>query len=240
MRRKFESLTSSSGLGGLAAITRICLPGRALLPPGIGDDVVPVYDAEPTSIIAYCLASRQYQQQLNDATKACFADHRKRMAMAGDGGGGGGEGLYAGSGTQAAGGGGSSGAGTASLQFPTILAASACPSSFSYPEGAAGQASAGQGAGSAGPDIGSAGSGPGSAGPGCGSEGALDPDWVNALLLSPAQKHVTCAFEDEAPGTPWARARFQVTAYYAPQFSELRRRVVQVRRAIIIEGVGSG
>ena len=37
-----------------------------------------------------------------------------------------------------------------------------------------------------------------------------EADWINALLLSEAREHVKAAFEDEAPGTPWATAKFQV------------------------------
>ena len=60
MRRKLESLHASVGGGGfaggassvagslfrgsLAALARVCLPGRTLMTPGIGDVVVPVYD----------------------------------------------------------------------------------------------------------------------------------------------------------------------------------------------------
>jgi hypothetical protein len=51
------------------------------------------------------------------------------------------------------------------------------------------------------------------------------PDWL-ALLLSPEPLHVKHAFEDESPGMPWLRARFSVTAYFAPQFAELRRRCI--------------
>ena len=63
MRRRLESLHASVGGGGggglaggassvagslfrgsLAALARVCLPGRTLMAPGIGDVVVPVYD----------------------------------------------------------------------------------------------------------------------------------------------------------------------------------------------------
>ncbi len=49
--------------------------------------------------------------------------------------------------------------------------------------------------------------------------------WLS-LLLSPEPLHVRHAFEDESPGMPGMRARFSVTAYFAPQFAELRRRLV--------------
>ena len=34
------------------------LTGRALLPPGIDDTIVPVFDDEPTSLVAYSLTTR--------------------------------------------------------------------------------------------------------------------------------------------------------------------------------------
>ncbi|OMO70539.1 Zinc finger, FYVE-type [Corchorus capsularis] len=40
--------------------------GRLLLPVGVNDAVIPVYDDEPTSLIAYALASPQYHIQLSD------------------------------------------------------------------------------------------------------------------------------------------------------------------------------
>ena len=40
------------------------LRSRALLAMGAGDIVVPVFDDEPTSIIAYALSSRQAPTQL--------------------------------------------------------------------------------------------------------------------------------------------------------------------------------
>ncbi|MCO5576655.1 hypothetical protein L7F22_030470 [Adiantum nelumboides] len=40
--------------------------GRLSLPIGIQDTVIPVYDDEPTSIIAYAITSRQYQAHLSD------------------------------------------------------------------------------------------------------------------------------------------------------------------------------
>ncbi|KAH7281274.1 hypothetical protein KP509_36G038800 [Ceratopteris richardii] len=42
--------------------------GRIFLPPGILDTIIPVYDDEPTSIIAYAITSQQYQSHLSDGT----------------------------------------------------------------------------------------------------------------------------------------------------------------------------
>ncbi|XP_062087941.1 1-phosphatidylinositol-3-phosphate 5-kinase FAB1B isoform X2 [Humulus lupulus] len=39
---------------------------RLLLPLGVNDVIIPVYDDEPSSIISYALASRQYQYQVSD------------------------------------------------------------------------------------------------------------------------------------------------------------------------------
>ena len=44
----------------------IKLEGRLFLPLGIRDTVIPVYDEEPTSIIAYAITSHQYQAHLLD------------------------------------------------------------------------------------------------------------------------------------------------------------------------------
>lgn len=42
---------------------------RLLLPVGINDTVVPVYDDEPTSIIAYTLVSSEYHSQMSESEK---------------------------------------------------------------------------------------------------------------------------------------------------------------------------
>ena len=70
VRRKLESLSASAG--GMSSIARVCLPGRAMLPAGINDTIVPIYDSEPTSVIAHCLSTRAYQMMLNAAMKAIF------------------------------------------------------------------------------------------------------------------------------------------------------------------------
>lgn len=42
---------------------------RLLLPVGVNDTVIPVYDDEPTSIISYALASYEYNLQISDTEK---------------------------------------------------------------------------------------------------------------------------------------------------------------------------
>eukprot|EP00775_Hariotina_reticulata_P003719 gene3719-3981_t len=119
---------ASGSSGGLQQKARVALPGRALMPAGINDTVVPIFDSEPTSIAAYFLSSRSYQLQVNAAMKQILHDDKQ-------------------------------------------------------------------------------------------------PDWLE-LLLSPEPFHVKQGFDDESPGMPWLRARFSVTAYFAPQFAELRRRCI--------------
>ncbi|GLT59993.1 hypothetical protein SLA2020_327840 [Shorea laevis] len=52
----------------LSSVQELELQGgaRLLLPVGINDAVIPVYDDEPTSIISYALASPEYHLQIND------------------------------------------------------------------------------------------------------------------------------------------------------------------------------
>ena len=51
--------TKPEGLPAVYMYTQVELHSRALLAMGAGDIVVPVFDEEPTSIIAYALSSRQ-------------------------------------------------------------------------------------------------------------------------------------------------------------------------------------
>ena len=114
--------------------------GRASLPLGCGGAAVVVYDDEPTSVIAYALASQQYASALGPARAAA-------------------------------------------VTVPAVAAAPAEPGAV------AALASAGV-------------------------------RWD--VVASPATAHVRCAFEErEYVGGPGA-ARFNVTAYYAPQFDALR------------------
>jgi hypothetical protein len=63
-----------------------------------------------------------------------------------------------------------------------------------------------------------------------------DLEWLS-LLLSPEPCHAKHVFEDDSPGTPWLRARFSVTAYYAPQFAELRQRCISGGEAAYINSL---
>lgn len=47
-----------------------------LMPSGMHDAVIPIFDNEPTSIISYFLYTRSYQQALNDRMKAVLAEVR--------------------------------------------------------------------------------------------------------------------------------------------------------------------
>ena len=114
--------------------------GRASLPLGCGGAAVVVYDDEPTSVIAYALASQQYASALGPALAAA-------------------------------------------VTVPAVAPAPAEP----------------------------------------GAVAALAAAGVRwDVVASPATAHVRCAFEErDYPGGPGA-ARFNVTAYYAPQFDALR------------------
>ena len=114
--------------------------GRASLPLGVGGAAVVIYDDEPTSVIAYALASQQYASALGSAR-------------------------------------------TAAVTVPAVAAAPAEP----------------------------------------GAVAALAAAGVRwDVVASPATAHVRCAFEErDYPGGAGA-ARFNVTAYYAPQFDALR------------------
>ena len=51
--------------------------------------------------------------------------------------------------------------------------------------------------------------------PAAGAEPMAESDWLT-LLLSKEPSHVKHQFGDEAPGMPWARAKFQVRAVAGP------------------------
>jgi 1-phosphatidylinositol-3-phosphate 5-kinase len=69
-------LTSSEKLGTLGEYNPVYVSSfrslelqggaRLLLPVGVNDTVIPVYDDEPTSLISYALASPEYHAQLTD------------------------------------------------------------------------------------------------------------------------------------------------------------------------------
>jgi hypothetical protein len=299
---------------------RIQLPGRVLLPAGVNDTVMPIFDSEPTSIVAYFLCTRSYQMQLNAAIKGIFQEGRRGGGAGGAGAGGGvhpGSGPAPGSGSGSGAGSGSGSTGPAQQQQQQMRRSTSSGHARSGSmDKAAAQAMLGAGAAAAGGPVnnstGSAAAGgsslaadkPSSSGPtggassssssssssnstaagrrtgdvvtagssgqqqqqqqqaggsatangnSSGSNGAgrpgrgpsqayvdaarlADLEWLS-LLLSNEACHVKDAFEDDSPGTPWLRARFAVTAYYAPQFAELRRRCIAGGEAAFVNSL---
>ena len=57
-RGRSSSAAPAAGTIPLATAGRVELCGRALLPPGVDDLVLSIFDDEPTSIIAYFLTTR--------------------------------------------------------------------------------------------------------------------------------------------------------------------------------------
>lgn len=70
-----------------AGIGNLRLSGRPLLPAGIHDSVIPIFDFEPTSIVAYFLSSRGYQMHLNTHMKRILAEARRGASGSGSGSG---------------------------------------------------------------------------------------------------------------------------------------------------------
>lgn len=288
---------STQGPGPTASFTsvpRVVLPGRAMMPAGIGDTVVPIFDGEPTSIAAYFLSSRAYQQQLNAAIRHILHEESKKVAdeakraqeeakkaataaaastaaalrqqMQQGAGGGAAEGAANSSGasantvlppvpvahsrTR------SQDAGAAALAAAEAgeVGSSSNASGQEHAAGTAADNSSGVAAsGGAGTSAAQQSGSPrhqrnNSFGSSSGTSSTtaawraklrqqqaaasraaggkqVQPDWL-ALLLCPEKLEVKHAFEDESPGMPWLRARFGVTAYFAPQFAELRRRCI--------------
>ncbi len=247
MTRKIVALAGPSG-GNL--VRNLPQPGRPLLPAGVNDTVVPIYDGEPTSIIAYALSTRSYMQELTASYKAIFQKARAEAA-----------------GQAAAAPPGHSLARDApyhpgpGMPIPMPMPPSqgqSLPPQAPLPQGPPPQAlpqsiphsaphqqhsspsaplptSAAQGVPShsapAGPHhpMSASAPGPGPSGPGHSQPipngPAPKPEW-NAILTSRDPIHVRIPFEDKSPGWPMLRARFSVTAYFAPQFAELRRRCI--------------
>ncbi|KAK9796713.1 hypothetical protein WJX73_010097 [Symbiochloris irregularis] len=176
--------------------------GRALLPPGVGDRVVVVRDDEPTSIIAYSLSSREYHTFLDKAlanlmygSAAASAQELNRAHR------------QAGS---------------------TAMSAEWDPSSLETLQAGDGRHHHSDSTAS---DAGLPAGSPRQPGmisahlrgrsavsrPESGSE------WK--VLLSREPMHFEHSVVDDGAGQPSGKARMQVTAWYAPQFAELRRRV---------------
>ncbi|PRW32495.1 FAB FYVE-domain PI-3,4-kinase [Chlorella sorokiniana] len=253
LRQLLGKLRSEPAPGQLPLPTgRVELSGRALLPGGADGMRVAVFDEEPTSIIAYCLATREYQQYLHDAVATIlFGEAGQRSSAAPspggglDGGAANGEAAVPGSwqslptsprGTQP------SGRRVSSL-VPALQqqqqqqqqaqdavggggAADVAPSEASAASAAAPAAAAATAAVPAAP-VPAFGQSPAPSTRTVTQEelaAEQSGDWQ--VLFCEQQLDCQLALEDPSPGMPWGRARFQVTAYYAPQFAELRRRCV--------------
>lgn len=288
VRRQLEAVATATAGGGTIARGSIPLPGRATLPPGVNDIIIPIFDGEPTSIIAYALSTRAYHQQINAGYKVIFGKARtennrerdrepasvqvtqasvlpptilepsqlqqqqqqqqhltstgtlSRTLTA--------SALTVGVSAGAFGpahsfhgavAGGTLATGTASLPAPSTNGA--LP--FSVPVMASSSSSTG-----AAPTVTQAPSAPMNSSPtvvplpaplppplsSMGPIGANpDGEWWT-VLTSKEACHVRVMFDDEARSMPWARARFTVTAPFAPQFAELRRRCIQGGEAAFV------
>lgn len=272
-RSSISSTNASSGAVGLQQIARVALPGRALMPAGINDTVIPIFDAEPTSIAAYFLSSRAYQLQLNASMRQILHGEQRPGTQQGrqQQGATGNSSEGPSSGAAAAGG----------YQLLPTTAVPVAPAVNQHGRSISQDYTPGRGFVSLSPEELGSSTGsvdddplgvklvqerPPTAAPGGdtargGSTGVAaasangasstvsssstapqqrqqqqqrrqgssgvpqQPDWL-ALLLSPEPLHVKHAFEDDSPGMPWLRAKFSVTAYFAPQFAELRRRCI--------------
>jgi len=81
-RRNTGTPQATAGTIPLAASGRVELGGRALLPPGIDDLVLSIFDDEPTSIISYFLANRTYQQYIEESLDGILHGKRDTGALA--------------------------------------------------------------------------------------------------------------------------------------------------------------
>ncbi|GAB4817632.1 hypothetical protein N2152v2_004678 [Parachlorella kessleri] len=227
-----------AGTPGAAAAGKVELSGRSLLPPGLEGMHVTIFDEEPTSIIAYFLSTRVYQQYLRDAESTIISGANSSTAQrvvpasgAAD---------LAESSISVASSGPQS---TASTQPAAEPGAAATPQEAlpqhhpqlqRQPPGGGAAAMAGTATAAQPPTQASTqpsqqqqqqpqqesqgGEGPRAAADRGGSE------W--RVLFSEQRLDCQLSIEDMSPGMPWGRAKFQVVAYYAPQFAELRRRCV--------------
>eukprot|EP00879_Flechtneria_rotunda_P010433 GHRR01010909.1.p1 GENE.GHRR01010909.1~~GHRR01010909.1.p1 ORF type:complete len:2140 (+),score=1004.14 GHRR01010909.1:414-6833(+) len=241
-----SSSSASVGTVGLQQIARVALPGRALMPAGINDTVIPIFDLEPTSVAAYFLSSRVYQLQLNAQMKQILQeDKRGQQGRHQQGSIGNSLGNDSSNGNAAT----PSGyqplptSAVTSNKHGRSISRDISAGGIGVPtddqaSSALGQARQQEAPSNAAFVAGSSSSRTGSlsrqqqqqqqqaTAPTTGPRSlGKQPDWL-ALLLSPEPLHVKHAFEDESPGMPWLRARFSVTAYFAPQFAELRRRCI--------------
>ncbi|DBB09234.1 TPA: hypothetical protein ACH3X3_007818 [Trebouxia sp. C0006] len=243
---------------------KVELRSRALLAIGAGDIVVPIFDDEPTSIIAYALSSKLYQTHLKDSHEKVRhkAAAAKQVASQPTKGGSGREANLraaimaplspnVGSFSNKAG-----PAQRVDLPGSRVEAQPAAMPSTAAPahaqagdavrsepsqtsmtgsrwglthSSAADNPNSPRGAISrvGGSESGKEAERGGVEGPG---SGASDMQ----ALLSEERMDFQHVFEDSAPGMPWARVSFQVTAYYAPQFEALRSSVVEGGQPVFI------
>ncbi|GIL70860.1 hypothetical protein Vretifemale_1543 [Volvox reticuliferus] len=289
VKRRLESVAAVTSGTNTMARGFIPLPGRATMPPGVNDTIIPIFDNEPTSIIAYALSTRAYQQQINAGYKAIFGKARaesnrdrerdrepaglqlqaqavviseQQHQQHGQAGGptqGGSQATTPTSATAASGasvfgatqsasaaanGGSGTATATVSGQTANHLAPNAAAVSVAAPP--VGSLAPITGVSPATPVAVVAAPPPppqqpvpppalsspppppaGSLGP------SPDAEWWT-VLTSKEACHVRVVFEDEARSMPWARARFSVTAHFAPQFAELRRRCIQGGEAAFV------
>lgn len=213
-----------------------------------------VFDDEPTSIIAYFLATKEYQNYLHDAVAGILfgqpGANSTSMSAPADGGASASEnevgaGAVPGSwqslpGSPRAGGRGSSlvpglrqrreqqQQQAAQDMAAAAAAAAAAAGEAEVPAGAGDPAGTTTAAAAALAAAAAAGSWQAAPSTRTVTQEELaaeqSGDWQ--VLFCEQQLDCQLALEDPSPGMPWGRAKFQVTAYYAPQFAELRRRCV--------------
>ncbi|GLI58582.1 hypothetical protein VaNZ11_000210 [Volvox africanus] len=294
VKRRLESVAAATSGAHTLARGFVPLPGRATLPPGVNDTIIPIFDNEPTSIIAYALSTRAYQQQINAGYKAIFGkaraesnrdrerdreaaglqlqtqvavseqQHQQHGSAAGAAQGG----SQATTPTTASAASGANVFGTTQIASAVAngtssVAAAAVPGQSA--SATASNAAVAAAAALVGPQIPITAVGPAPSvavvaappllppplplqpqqpvppppvslppPPPAGSLGpSPDAEWWT-VLTSKEACHVRVAFEDEARSMPWARARFSVTAHFAPQFAELRRRCIQGGEAAFV------
>ncbi|DBA97431.1 hypothetical protein WJX77_010396 [Trebouxia sp. C0004] len=241
---------------------KVELRSRALLAIGAGDIVVPIFDDEPTSIIAYALSSKLYQTHLKDSREKVRhkAAAAKQVANQPNKGGSGREaGLKAaimaplspnlasfsnkaGSahrvdlpGSRAEAQPAAMLSTAARAQAGDVVKSEPSQNSMTGSRWGLTHSSAADNPNSPRGAI----SGIGSSEAGKETErGGVEGPGSGAsdmqVLLSEERMDFQHVFEDSAPGMAWARVSFQVTAYYAPQFEALRSVVVEGGEAVFI------
>ncbi|KAL4855645.1 putative 1-phosphatidylinositol-3-phosphate 5-kinase [Chlorella vulgaris] len=192
---------------------KVELSGRALLPSGSGGLRVSVFDEEPTSIVAYFLSSKRRRRLAAEAVQQLQQQQQNGGVAAAEvvtteGAPLAATGPAADQGVDAAEGG---GAGVAAAAPQGSAQAAALPPPLVPPPASGRVASREEAAAEQG------------------------GDW--RVLFHENQLDCQLALEDPSPGMPWGRAKFQTVAYYAPQFSELRRRCVAGGEAAFLASI---